>query len=127
MTNQTNRSTKKEYNAQVEAALDLLLDGFSPASIVRQLAKDKSVSIRQARRYVASAELEFWDSPVTRNELELGVRLQVERLDRIADCAKEAGDIKTEITAAKAACAVRENRLKAIQRSEEFIQKVAAF
>ena len=82
-------------------ALQLLMDGYSPASIARDLAIKHKVTPRTARRYVAAAQLEYFEAPMTRNELDNSVlRYQIERLDRIADSAREVGEVKHEIAAA---------------------------
>ena len=107
-------------------ALELLTIGYSPASIARTLAKQHNVNLRSARRYVAAAKLDYFDAPMTRNELEFGLQLQVERLELIADAAKDAGDANQEIKAIKACASLREARLKAIQRESEFCQKTGS-
>lgn len=115
----SNRSTKEKTEASVASALELLLDGYSPASIVKQMSRSKDISIRQARRYVAAAKLDYFDSPMTRNELEFGIALHIERLDRIADLAHQTGEVKQEIAAAKASAQLSEQRLKSLQREQE--------
>ena len=107
-------------------ALELLTIGYSPASICRTLAERHNVNLRTARRYVAVARDDYFDAPMTRNELEFGLQLQVERLELIADAAKDAGDTNQEIKAIKACASLREARLKAIQRESEFCQKTGS-
>jgi len=121
--NNCERATASELETRVEEALQLLLDGYSPASIVKQMSRSKDISIRQARRYVAAAKLDYFDSPMTRNELEFGIALHIERLDRIADAAHQAGEVKQEIAAAKASAQLSEQRLKSLQREQEHITK----
>jgi len=121
--NNCERATASELETRVEEALQLLLDGYSPASIVKQMSRSKDISIRQARRYVAAAKLDYFDSPMTRNELEFGIALHIERLDRIADAAHQAGEVKQEIAAAKASAHLSEQRLKSLQREQEHITK----
>ena len=115
----TERSTDKQLEARIGEALALLLDGYAPASIVKQMSRSTGVSIRQARKYVAAAKLDYFDSPMTRNELEFGIALHIERLDRIADHMHKAGDTKYEIAAAKASAQLSEQRLKSLQREQE--------
>ena len=115
----TQRSSKEASEASIAEALELLLDGYSPASIVKQISRSTGVSIRQARRYVAAAKLDYFDQPITRNELEFGIALHIERLDRIADSAHQAGEVKQEIAAAKASAQMAEQRLKSLQREQE--------
>ena len=119
-------ATKDEMEIRTEEALELLTDGYSPASIARTLAKQHNVNLRTARRYVAAARDGYFDAPMTRNELEFGLQLQVERLELIADAAKDAGDTNQEIKAIKACAALREARLKAIQRESEFSEKTGS-
>ena len=113
------RATASELETRIGEALALLLDGYSPASIVKQMSRSTDTSIRQARRYVAAAKLDYFDSPMTRNELEFGIALHIERLDRIADAAHQAGEVKQEIAAAKASAQLSEQRLKSLQREQE--------
>ena len=115
----TERSTDKQLEARIAEALELLIDGYSPASIVKQMSRSTGVSIRQARKYVAAAKLDYFDQPITRNELEFGIALHIERLDRIADTAHQAGEVKQEIAAAKASAQMAEHRLKSLQREQE--------
>ena len=115
----SDRSTDKQLEANIAEALELLLDGYSPSSIIREMSCSKKVSIRQARRYVAAARYDYFDSPMTRNELEFGIALHIERLDRIADSAHQAGEVKQEIAAAKASAQLSEQRLKSLQREQE--------
>ena len=119
----TERSTDKHLESSIAEALELLLDGYSPASIIKQMSRSKKVSIRQARRYVAAAKLDYFDAPMTRNELEFGIQLHIERLDRIADSAHQAGETKQEISAAKASAQLSEQRLKSLQREQEHTTK----
>ena len=119
-------ATNDEIKLTEQEALDLLIEGYSPASIARKLASKHDVSLRNARRYVAAAKLDYFDAPMTRNELEFGLHLQIERLELVADAAKEAGETKQEIAAIKACASLREARLKAIQRESEFCEKTGS-
>lgn len=112
------RSTSQQLDEREQAALHLLED-VSPASAVRLLAKKYEVSPRQARRYVKKALLESFDAPLATDELGFSIANNMERLERIADAAASEGDRKTEIAATRAAIQAAENRLKAIQRSDE--------
>ena len=120
------RCERSELESRISAALSLLVEGYAPASISRQLAADFNVSIRQARRYVSAAQLDYFDAPLTRNELELGVALQIDRLDLISDRARQADDLKGEIAAIKAGATLRENRLKALAREEEIQTRLSS-
>ena len=115
----SDRSTDKQVETHVAEALELLLDGYSPASIDKDLSRSTGKSIKQTRRYVAAAKLDYFDKPITRNELEFGIALHIERLDRIADSAHQAGEVKQEIAAAKASAQLSEQRLKSLQREQE--------
>ncbi len=117
------RSTDKELEKRIAAALELLVAGYSPSSIVKEMSRTTGVSIRQARDYVAAAKLDYFNAPMTRNELEFGIQLHIERLDRIADEAHQAGEVKQEIAAAKASAQMAEQRLKSLQREQEQITK----
>jgi len=119
-------TTNDEIKQREQEALQLLIEGYSPASIARKLASDHGVVLRTARRYVAAAKDDYFDAPMTRNELEFGLQLQIERLELIADAAKEAGEAKQEIAAIKACASLREARLKALQRESEFSEKTGS-
>ena len=115
----TERSTHKQLEARIAESLELLVDGYSPASVVKQMSRSTGVSMRQAREYVAAAKLDYFAGPMTRNELEFGIALHIERLDRIADSAHQGGEVKLEIAAAKASAQLSEQRLKSLQREQE--------
>ena len=116
------RSTDQEIEQRISAALQLLED-YAPATTTRMIAKQYNVTPRQARRYVKAALLDSFDAPLASDELGFSIANNMERLERIADAAKEEGDRKLEITATKAAIQAAENRLKALQRSDEYAQK----
>ena len=118
------RSSKDETELRVEEALDLLVDGYAPASIAKQLAKQYKVSIRQGRRYVAAAQLDYFDAPMTRNDLEWGVARQLERMEEIAQEAMLSDEMDTEIKARKAFASMSEARLKSHQKETEYLEKV---
>jgi hypothetical protein len=126
MNNTIHRSTDKEMASRVSEALNLLLEGYSPASIIKTMSKTHNVSIRQARRYVSGAQLDYFMEPMTRNDLEFGIALHIERLDRIADIAHQEKETKLEIAAVKASSGLRENRLKALQREQEYMVKTGS-
>ena len=58
-------TTNDEMEMRTAEALELLTDGYSPASIARTLAKQHKVNLRTARRYVAAAKLDYFDAPMT--------------------------------------------------------------
>ena len=101
-------------------ALQLLMDGYSPASIASDLPIKHKVTPRTARRYVAAEQLEYFDAPMQRgDELEFSVALQIERLDRIADSSRVLGrGSSTRLLQAEAATGLREARLKWLQRKD---------
>lgn len=109
------RSTQAEVDIKVAFCAELLLQGISPASVVRASAKEHQVSARQARRYVKLAMLDSFDAPLATDELGFSIANHMERLELIADAAAKEGDRKTEISAIKAAIQARERRLKSIE------------
>ena len=106
------RSTKDENEARIEEALDLLVDGYAPASIAKGMAKRYKVSIRQGRRYVAAAQLDYFDAPMNRNDLEWGVARQLERMEEAAQEAMLEKNLEVEIKARKAFATMAEARLR---------------
>ena len=118
------RSSKDETEQRVAEALDLLIEGYAPASIAKNLANKYKVTLRQARRYVAAAQLDYFDAPMTRNDLEWGVARQLERMEEIAQESMLAKDTDHEIKARKAFASISESRLKAHQKETEFCEKV---
>ena len=119
------RSTKDETEARVEEALDLLVDGYAPASIAKSLARKYKVNIRQGRRYVAAAQLDYFDAPMSRNDLEWGVARQLERMEEVAQEAMLQKDLKSEIKARKAFATMAEARLRAHQRDDHHTETLA--
>ena len=109
------RATNTEMDIRVEFCGQLLMEGLSPATVVRASAKQHRVSPRQARRYVKLAMLESFDAPLATDELGFSIANHMERLELIADAAAKEGDRKTEISATKAAIQATERRLKAIE------------
>ena len=118
------RSSKDETESRVAEALDLLIEGYAPSSIAKNLAKKYKVTLRQARRYVAAAQTDYFDAPMTRNDLEWGVARQLERMEELALEMKLAGDTKFEIQARKAFASMSESRLRAHQKETEFCERV---
>ena len=118
------RSSKDETEARVAEALDLLVEGYAPGSLAKYMAKQHKVSLRQGRRYVAAAQADYFDAPMTRNDLEWGVARQLERMEEIAQESMLAKETDTEIKARKAFAAMSEARLKAHQKETEFCEKV---
>ena len=117
-------ATADTTEQRVQEALGLLVDGFAPASVTRHMAATHKVHITTARRWTAAAKLDMFDAPMTEQELEFGIALQVERLELISDRCREAGDTKMEISAIKASAKLREDRLKSMQRSREYIERI---
>ena len=109
------RCTNEEIERRNREALELLQD-CSPATATRKLAQKYGVSPRQARRYVKAAVCLSFDAPLSTDELGFSLAMNMERLERIADEASEAGDKKLEIAATNAALKAAEARLKAIQQ-----------
>ena len=112
------RSTNTEMDIRVEFCGQLLMEGLSPATVVRTSAKQHRVSPRQARRYVKLAMLESFDAPLATDELGFSIANSMERLELIADAAAKEGDRKTEISATKAAIQAAERRLKSIEDTD---------
>ena len=119
------RSSKDENEARIEQALDLLVDGYAPASIAKSLAKRYKVSIRQGRRYVAAAQLDYFDAPMNHNDLEWGVARQLERMEEAAQEAMLEKNLEVEIKARKAFATMAEARLRAHQRDDHHIETLA--
>ena len=121
----TEGSTKEQTDQRVEQALDLLVDGYAPASIAKSLAMQHKVSLRQARRYVQAAEADYFDAPMSRNDLEYGIARQLERMEEIAEAAMLNKELETEIKARKAFSTISEARLKSHQREDQFHERMA--
>ena len=112
------RATNTEMDIRIEFCGRLLMEGLSPATVVRTSAKQYRVSGRQARRYVKLAMLESFDAPLATDELGFSIANSMERLELIADAAAKEGDRKTEISATKAAIQAAERRLKSIEDTD---------
>ena len=112
------RSTNTEMDIKVAFCGRLLMEGYSPATVVRTSAKQHRVSPRQARRYVKLAMLDSFDAPLATDELGFSIANSMERLELIADAAAKEGDRKTEISATKAAIQAAERRLKSIEDTD---------
>lgn len=98
------RSTDAERAAREAAALQLLSTGSGSAYAATLLSERYSVSLRQARRYVAAASFDLCD-PATPAELDRQFMLSIHRLDLIAGRACESGspeDLALAIRATKA-------------------------
>jgi hypothetical protein len=100
----TDRSTDAERAAREAAALQLLSTGSGSAYAATLLAERYSVSLRQARRYVAAASFDLIGE-VTPHSLDMSAGLALHRLDLIAGRAMESGspeDLALAIRATKA-------------------------
>lgn len=98
------RATDAERAAREAAALQLLSTGSGSAYAASLLAERYSVSLRQARRYVAAASFELCDS-ATPAEIDRQYLLSLHRLDLIAGRAMENGtpeDLALAIRATRA-------------------------
>jgi hypothetical protein len=98
------RSSDAERAAREAAALQLLSTGSGSAYAATLLSERYSVSLRQARRYVAAASFDLCD-PATPAELDRQGMLSLHRLDLIAGRAMESGspeDLALAIRATKA-------------------------
>lgn len=98
------RATDAERAAREAAALQLLSTGSGSAYTASLLAQRYSVSLRQARRYVAAASFDLCD-PATPQALDTQAMLSLHRLDLIAGRAMESGspeDLALAIRATKA-------------------------
>jgi hypothetical protein len=118
------RSSKDQTEERVAEALELLMDGYAPGSIAKMQSRKYEVTLRQGRRYVAAAQLDYFSEPMTRNDLEWGVARQLERMEEIAQHAMHDKDTKIEIKARQAFAGMAENRLKAKAREQEYLRKV---
>ena len=114
----TSRSTQQEMDTRVTFCGQLLMEGLSPATVVRTSAKQYRVSPRQARRYVKLAMLECFDAPLSTDELGFSIAHSMERLELIADAAAKEGDRKTEISATNASIQAKMRRLKSIEDTD---------
>ena len=119
------RATDAEFQQRVDQARQGLEAGLKSATVVKTLASQYGVSHRQARRYTKAARCEMYDAPGSHNELFESMQEHVDHLSRMADAALAEGDKKTSIAASKAAAAVIDRRLAALQREEEFRERMA--
>jgi hypothetical protein len=95
------RSSDAELRKRELDALELLASGVGSAFSAQTLAERYGVSLRQARRYVATASFELVD-PATPAELDRLAMLSLHRLDLVAGRAMAAGDEATAIRATRA-------------------------
>ena len=119
------RATDAEFQQRVDAARQGLEAGLKSATVVKTLASQYGVSHRQARRYTKAARCEMYDAPGSHNELFEVMQENLDHLCRMADEAAAEGEMKISIAAAKAAAAIADKRLAALQREEEFRQRMA--
>ena len=95
------RCTDAELREREVAALELLASGAGSAFSAQTLADRYGCSLRQARRYVASASFELVDD-ATPAELDRQAMLSLHRLDLIAGKATAAGDDALAVRATRA-------------------------
>jgi len=119
------RATDAEFQQRVDEARQGLEAGLKSATVVKTIASQYKTSQRQARRYVKAARCEMYDAPGSHNELFEVMQENLDHLCRMADEANAQGDRKTSIAAAKAAAAIADRRLAALQREEEFRERMA--
>ena len=119
------RATDAEFQRRVDTARQGLESGLKSASVVSSVAREFRVSHRQARRYVKAARCDMYDAPGSHNELFDVMQENLDHLCRVADAAYAQGDTKISIAAAKAAAALADRRLAALQREEEFRERMA--
>ena len=120
----TDRATDKQVQKRIDQAREGLESGLKSATVVQAIASQHKVSHRQARRYVKAARCEMYDAPGSHNELFEVMQENLDHLCRMADEAEAQGDHKTSISAAKAAAAIADRRLAALQREEEFKERM---
>ena len=119
------RATDAEFQRRVDQARQGLESGLKSATVVKTLASQYGVSHRQARRYTKAARCEMYDAPGSHNELFEVMQENLDHLCRVVDESAAQGDMKISIAAAKAAAAIADRRLAALQREEEFREKMA--
>ena len=107
------RSTDRERAKREAEALELLSTGAGSAYAAQILSDRHTVSLRQARRYVAAASFLLCD-PATPAELDRQAMLSLHRLDLIAGRAMVADDHNLAIQATKAHSAALAQFRKAI-------------
>lgn len=109
----TGRATDAEAARREAEALQLLAGGHGTALTAQILAERYSVSLRQARRYVAAASLDLCDA-ATPAELDRLAMVTLHRLDLIAGQAIADGDRGLAIRASRAHAAALAQLRKAI-------------
>ena len=97
----TERATDHEIARRETHALGLLASGAGTAFSAQTLAERYGVSLRQARRYVATASLELCGE-LTPHALDVEASVALHRLSLVAGRAMAAGDEPLAIRATKA-------------------------
>jgi hypothetical protein len=95
------RSSDAQLRDRELAALELLAAGSGSALTAQTLSERFSVSLRQARRYVAAASFELVED-ATPAELDRQQMLSLHRLDLLAGRAMASGDEALAIKATRA-------------------------
>ena len=113
----TSGSTADNTEKRIAEALAMLTEGVTRATAARTLAITYKVSTRTARRWVQAAVCDHFDAPLTDCELGFTLASAIERLELLADQARDEGDLKNQIAASKAAASIASQRLSAIERT----------
>ena len=113
----TSGSTADNTEKRIAEALAMLTEGVTRATAARTLAIQYKVSTRTARRWVQAAVCDHFDAPLTDCELGFTLASAIERLELLADQARDEGDLKNQIAASKAAASIASQRLSAIERT----------
>ena len=120
----TSGSTANNTEKRIAEALAMLTTGDTRSTVARTMALAHGVSTRTARRWVQAAVCDHFDAPLTDCELGFTLASAIERLELLADQAKDEGDIKNQIAASKAAASIASQRLSAIERTRLTGQKL---
>ena len=110
-------STAEQTDDRIAEALLMLTEGVTRATAARTLAIQYKVSTRTARRWVQAAVCDHFDAPLTDCELGFTLASAIERLELLADQARNDGDLKNQIAASKAAASIASQRVSSIERS----------
>ena len=112
------RATNLEKEARITLATELLLQGHGKAEVAQFLVEELGISLRQAQRYTKAATLDVVGDSLSSHELNVGLAMDLHRLDLIAGKYTASGKVshaKIAIDAIKAKSAIACNRLKAIE------------
>ena len=96
----TSGSTADNTEKRIAEALAMLTEGVTRATAARTLAITYKVSTRTARRWVQAAVCDHFDAPLTDCELGFTLASAIERLELLADQARDEGD-SNQIAASK--------------------------